>query len=219
MNKLAIACNTGNYGGLRTQEVRYIVVHYTAGNGDTARNNAVYFGREVVGASAHWFVDEQDAVLSVPENFVAWHCGGAAYQHPECRNGNSIGVELCSRKDDKGVYYFTDGVLENGVTLIRELMEKYDIPAERVIRHYDVTGKNCPAPFVGSGAGEWDIFKEAIKTYQKRYNTPEELPSWAVETIRKLMDRNILQGNGQGLDLSHDMVRMLVVLDRAGMFK
>ena len=85
MNKLAIACNTSTYGGLRIQKVKYIVVHYTAGDGDTARDNGLYFQRNgKLGASAHWFVDEKSAVLSGPEEFVAWHCGGAAYAHPDC---------------------------------------------------------------------------------------------------------------------------------------
>ena len=124
MNKLAIPCNPQNYGGLRTQKVRYIVIHYTAGDGDTARNNGLYFQRNAVGASAHWFVDEKHVLLSVPEEFVAWHCGGNVYVHPECRNGNSIGVELCSDKDKDGVYYFTEETVERAVELVRELIRR-----------------------------------------------------------------------------------------------
>ncbi len=216
MNRIAIACNTANYGGLRAKKVKYIVVHYTAGNGDTARDNGIYFQRNEVGASAHWFVDETMVLASVPEQFIAWHCGGGAYVHPECRNSNSIGVELCSRREKDGEYYFLPETVDNAVALVRELMEKYEVPPERVIRHYDVTGKQCPMPFVGVGFEDWKEFKEEIS--MKRYKHPEELPAWARNTIQKLMDKGYLQGNGVGLDLSHDMVRMLVILDRAGMF-
>ena len=52
----------------------------------------------------------------------------------------------------------------------------------------------------------------------KRYNTLAECPEWAKPTIQKLMNKEFLNGTGTGLDLSHDMVRMLVILDRAGMF-
>lgn len=217
MNKLAIACNPANYGGMRTQKVKYIVIHYTAGDGDTARDNGLYFQREGgLGASAHWFVDEKNAVLSVPEEFVAWHCGGNVYIHPECRNGNSIGVELCSDKDKDGFYYFTEKTVENAVTLVRELMKKHDVSPENVIRHHDVTGKNCPAPFVGAGQDQWLIFKEEISV--KKYDKLEEIPAWAQPTIQKLMDAGFLAGTGTGLDLSMDMIRMLVILDRAGVF-
>ena len=51
-----------------------------------------------------------------------------------------------------------------------------------------------------------------------RYNTVEECPGWARETIQKLIDKGYLGGNGQSLDLSHDMVRVLVIQDRAGNF-
>ena len=51
-----------------------------------------------------------------------------------------------------------------------------------------------------------------------RYNTVAECPSWAQKTIQKLIDKGYLTGNGEGLDLSYDMIRMLVIQDRAGMF-
>lgn len=217
MNKLAIACNAANYGGKRGEKVKYIVVHYTANNGDTARDNGIYFQRNAgLGASAHWFVDETTALQSVPEEFVAWHCGGANYVHPECRNSNSIGVELCSRQGKDGEFYFLPETVDNAVALIRELMQRYNIPPERVIRHYDVTGKICPAPFVGTGIEDWKEFKEEIA--MKRYNTVQELPTWARPTVQKLIDKGFLNGTDTGLDLTHDNVRMLVILDRAGVF-
>ena len=213
MIKLAITCNAANYGGKRAKKVKYIVVHYTANNGDTARGNGSYFQRTPgLGASAHWFVDEKEAVLSVPEDFVAWHCGVANYVHPECRNSNSIGVELCSRRDKDGEFYFLPETVDNAVELIRELMEKYGVPPERVIRHYDVTNKICPAPFVG--AGPWREFLNMLV----RYDRPEDVPEWGKETVKKLMERNILRGDGQKLDLSYDMLRILVLLDRTGSF-
>ena len=52
----------------------------------------------------------------------------------------------------------------------------------------------------------------------KRYNTIEELPNWAKPTVEKLVKKGFLQGDGNGLDLSHDMVRMLVIHDRAGVY-
>lgn len=63
---------------------------------------------------------------------------------------------------------------------------------------------------------EWAEKKE--EDDEMRYNTLGSCPLWAQDTIRKLMNRGYLNGNGTGLDLSHDMVRMLVILDRAGTF-
>lgn len=45
------------------------------------------------------------------------------------------------------------------------------------------------------------------------------LPAWAYGTVKKLADRGLLQGNERGeLGLTDDLLRMLVVCDRAGVF-
>lgn len=210
-----IPCAPCNCGGVRTGPVEYLVLHYTANDGDTARGNGQYFAANRVGASAHYFVDENQVVCSVPEERVAWHCGGAGYCHPRCRNGNSIGIELCSRRAPSGAYLFLPRTLENAGALTRALMKKHHIPVQRVLRHYDVTGKCCPAPFVGDGEAAWQAFLGGLRMYQ----TYEDMPGWAKPTIRQLLDKGLLLGREDGaLDLSGDMVRMLVILDRAGVW-
>lgn len=209
-----IPCNPANFGGFRAGPVEYLVVHYTAGRNDTAENNGIYFAREQTGTSAHYFVDEHEVVQSVPDDRVAWHCGGASYRHGQCRNSNAIGVEICSRWEN-GSYFFHPRALENAKTLLRQLMVRYAVPPERVLRHYDVTGKLCPAPFVGAGQGDWERFRRELMVYQ----TLQSVPDWAKQTAQKLVDRKILQGNGQDLELTRDMLRLLVMLDRAGIFE
>ena len=208
---LDIPCRRENFGGLRASAVKYIVVHYTAGRNDTAQDNGSYFAREQVGASAHYFVDETTIVRSVPEDYVAWHCGGSVYYHDRCRNGNSIGVEICSKYRDGG-YSFAPEAAALAQEWIRKLMQKYDIPVERVIRHWDVTHKICPAPFVGAGQAAWEKFKGGLNVYQNM----EQVPEWAKDSIQKLADRGILQGDGENLELSQDLTRTLVILDRLG---
>ena len=218
-----IACNTDNYRAGRTQPVRYIVMHYTANNGDTAKNNCDYYHR--VGglqASAHYFCDEYGAMQSVREGDTAWHCGARAYWHPECRNGNSIGIEMCSRKRADGSYYIKPETVANAAALAREIMQRYGIDTDHVLRHYDVTGKRCPMPWVDDPA-QWTAFlamltpkstttDEEDEDDMVRYNTIEEVPSWAQDTVRALVDAGALGGVGGGnLDLSMDMIRGLVV--------
>mgnify|MGYP003378182642 CR=1 FL=1 len=81
--------NSKNYKQGRSKQPEYIVVHYTANKGDTAKNNADYFAREDVGASANYFVDENEIWASVPEDCAAWHCGAKKYRHPACRNATA----------------------------------------------------------------------------------------------------------------------------------
>ena len=104
-------------------------------------------------ASAHYFVDSDSITQSVPDNYVAWSVGGAKYKgaggrlHNKCTNNNSISIELC---DDvkNGVVYPSAKTIQNALELTALLMKKYNIPKENVIRHYDVTGKHCPAYWV-----------------------------------------------------------------------
>jgi N-acetylmuramoyl-L-alanine amidase len=156
--------NRANYGTGRSQGIKYIVIHYTAGNGDKAQGNATYFAREAPKSSAHYFVDEREAWQSVRDADTAWHCGvsgGYKQLHPFCRNANSIGIEMCSVKDGTGTYSIRSETAARAAALAKELMAKYGVPAENVIRHYDVTGKHCPEPFVRDPA-QWDAFKKSL---------------------------------------------------------
>lgn len=149
-----------NFNTLKNKVNKYIVIHYTGNDGDTALGNCKYFYSVNRNASAHYFVDETGVWQCVNDNDAAWHCGAKSYKHPYCRNSNSIGIELCSIKN--GSYYFAEKTVENAAELTKELMEKYNIPIENVIRHYDVTGKICPEPFVRNER-DWYAFKEKLK--------------------------------------------------------
>ena len=216
-----IACNTDNYRAGRTQPVRYIVMHYTANNGDTARNNCDYYHR--VGglqASAHYFVDEHGAMQSVRECDTAWHCGARAYWHPECRNGNSIGIEMCSRKRADGSYYIKPETVANAAALAREIMQRYGIDTDHVLRHYDVTGKRCPMPWVDDPA-QWVAFKDMLTPEHPneeedenmvKYKTIDDVPEWYRSEVQELMDAGALKGTGNGaIDISEDVVRGAII--------
>lgn len=160
-----------NYSIKNNRPILYIVVHYV-GAVSTAKNNVDYYAREKLNASAHYFVDETSIWQSVEDYNVAWHCGANKYKHPECRNINSIGIEMCVKKDISGRWYFEEATVKNTIELVKSLMHKYNIPTDRVIRHYDVTGKNCPAPFVDNPV-EWDNFKAQLTVQE--LTTPNDI--------------------------------------------
>ena len=210
-------CNPGNYTEKRTGAIRYLFVHYTGAPG-TARNNGAYFAsRRDIGASAHYFVDAQDIVQSVPDSGRAWHCGAASYRHPECRNDNSIGVELCCYQDAAGHWRFDPETVANAAALVRGLMAKYGIDADHVVRHYDVTGKVCPEPYVRD-ASAWAEFKarltapETEEDDMTRYNTVAEMPEYYRAEAQALIDAGALKGGTDGsLNISEDMLRCMIV--------
>ena len=210
-------CNPGNYTAKRSSAIQYLVVHYTGAPG-TALNNGAYFAsRGDIGASAHYFVDAHDIVQSVPDSCRAWHCGAASYLHPECRNDNSIGVELCCYQDAPGRWRFSMGTVDNAVLLVRSLMAQYNIGIDHVVRHYDVTGKVCPEPFVRD-ASAWTEFKARLTAPETeeedmvRYNTVAEMPEYYRAEVQKLIDSGALRGDADGkLGVSEDMLRGMIV--------
>ncbi len=153
-------CHPDNYSR-RTSAIKYLVVHYVGATG-SAKDNAVYYSNSCVGNSAHFFVGhacEGAAVYqSVDPKYRAWHCGteNGKYVHPSCRNDNSIGIELCCKYEKSKGWYIEEETLASAAVLLRSLMKAYGIPKENILRHYDVTGKNCPAPLVEPKA--WQSF-------------------------------------------------------------
>ncbi len=171
--KTALA-HKSNFGGTRAlSSIRYIVLHYTANDGDSGESNAKYFQKPNRNASAHYFVDDDSITQSVPDNFIAWSVGGKKYTDCEktgggklygtATNANSISIEMCDTKKD-GKLRATEKTMKNAAALCMELMEKYHIDISRVIRHFDVNGKHCPAYFMDAAA--WEEFKNRLRKHK-----------------------------------------------------
>ena len=117
-----------------------MAVHYTATSA-SAHNNLVYFSRAGAGASAHLFVDKDGSIRqSVRLEDTAWAVGDFA------ENQRTVSVEVVSAGED-----FTDSQVAALAEIWAFLRATYGVT--RLIRHYDVTGKLCPAPYVD--AGKW----------------------------------------------------------------
>lgn len=194
-----------NYGGTRSvDDIKYIVIHYTGNNGDTAVNNCKYFQGANRNASAHYFVDGGDYIYkSVPVKSVAWSVGGfysksngAGSFYQKCTNANSISIEMCNC-----VKSVPDDVFDQTVELTKYLMKKYNIPASRVIRHWDVNGKECPARWIGKSNDGWDNFKRAITGEEKKEVEKREgcfAPLKSPETCEDINDFLHKRGFGAG---------------------
>ena len=198
-----------NYGGSRAAgAIKYLVFHYTGNDGDTAANNAAYFQRNIVEASAQDFVDDDSVYRSVPDLAAAWAVGGRKYADADKTGGgtmygiitntNSLSIEMCGTCGD-GSRAASEATLKNAAALGRELMGKYRIPIDRVFRHFDVTGKRCPAYLVDAQA--WAAFKRRLTWDNVPSPAHEEGVAWAVEN-------GILRGSAAGdLMLSEPVTR------------
>lgn len=143
--------------GYRTNRITNIVIHYTANPGTTAEQNRNYFEglktAKTTRASSHFIVGlEGEIVQCVPTKEVSYASNN--------RNSDTISIETCHLKSD-GKY--TEETYESLVYLTAWLCEKFELTEEDVIRHYDITGKNCPKYFVEDDKA-WKQFKSDVKT-------------------------------------------------------
>ena len=218
-----------NYGKARsTSQIKYIIVHYTSNDGDHDEGNANYFKNNVVQASAHYFVDDDSITQTVPDDYVAWAVGGSKWRdcdttgggtmHGIITNTNSLSVEMCDTVKD-GSVMATETTMRNTADLVKDLMKKYNVDIDHVYRHFDVTGKYCPKYLMSSSA--WAKFKERLvdNEIMENYNTLDEVPEWAKETVKKLIAHGSLKGDTAGnLNLDLNMLRILVINDREGCY-
>lgn len=181
-----------------------IAWHYVGNPNTSALANRNYFENlsktHTTKASSHYIIGLDGEILHLIPDDEQSFCTNEA-------NSYAISVECC-HPDETGK--FNDKTYKSMVWLGRYLMNRYGITKN--IRHYDVTKKCCPKWFVDN-PNEWEKFKKELEAVEVRYKTVEEMPEWARQPIQELIDIGALSGRGgeAGLDLSDDMVRMLII--------
>lgn len=149
--------------------VKKVVLHYTGDAGASAiaernyfENCATVFKRYV---SSNYIVGiEGEIIRCVPENEVAY-CSNQA-------NTYSISIECCYPKSEAKTGKFTKATTESAAELCAYLLKKYGLSVDDLIRHYDVTGKQCPLYFVPTkyqsvdvANARWAEFKDLVSKY------------------------------------------------------
>ena len=154
---LNIKRKISQYNHYEGNNPKYIVIHYTGNENDTAKNNADYFGGGNRNASAHYFVDDNEVYQVVEEFNGAWHIGDGNNRYG-INNKNSIGIEMCGTDNGN----ISEKTVENTLELTKELMKKHGIDSDHVVRHYDASRKNCPSAFSSNSWSRWWNFKERL---------------------------------------------------------
>lgn len=168
---------------LANRTIKYIAIHYTAGGSSNPGRaiNMKNSWESTKRASADFGVDDRDMVQFNPDpkNYYCWSVGdkkASKVNVPDGRNSNTISIEICSslkkgtsvEKANHEGWYYTDAALENAVKLTKILMKKFNIPVERVVRHYDISGKLCPGII---GWNDGIIYDVNGKVTNKRNNS------------------------------------------------
>lgn len=137
--------------GQKLEGIRNIVIHYVGNPGTTAMQNRNWYANPESEVSSHFLVGlEGEVLLCVPLDEVS-----SASNH---RNSDTISIEVC-HPDESGK--FTDVTYEALVKLTAWLLDTCHMDAETVIRHYDITGKDCPRYFV-QNEESWQAFRADV---------------------------------------------------------
>lgn len=147
----------------KLSDIKYIVIHYTGNysKGANARAHKKYLDGATRYGSAHFFVDDEQIIQTVGDSKVAWSVGdnqGHGRYLNGCNNRNSISIEMCVNSDSD-----QEKTYKNVLELTKNLMKRFNIDADHVCRHYDVSRKDCPHNFRENNWALWWQFKEEIK--------------------------------------------------------
>lgn len=163
--------------GTKLKVVKKLAIHYTANPGAGADNHYRYFNSSAIQqkryASAHIFADRNKALCIIPVDEVAYHANDGTKRNVlELRpnaNLSSIGVEMCLERDG----HIHVETIARTVKVIAELCRRYNLdPINDIVRHFDITGKNCPAPWV-SNEKAFISFKNTVRDELNRKQTQE----------------------------------------------
>lgn len=201
-------------------------------NSNNVRYNTWYYGREVSGGSYPWcmvFVQWVFAQLGVALPQRTASCG--ALMRAAQMSGQWVTEDY--RPGDVVIYDFPGGAATDHCGIIESVTESGVVAIEgNTGSGSDADGGQVQrrsrafSVIVGAVRAK-DLMEEVTEEMEDRFNTVAGCPSWAESTVDKLVALGYLtgysgkvddQGRPADLDLSRDMLRILVICDRAGVF-
>lgn len=221
----------------RRAKTNVIVLHHAAAHTCTAQQiDNWHKGNGWSGIGYHFFIRKDGSIYrGRPEWAVGAHASG--------RNSDTIGVCVEGNYEEEKTMPQTQ---KNSVKeILRYLKGKY--PKAELKGHRDVGATGCPGKYYPMSemvnyfnneseeepmtAEERTKFNELVNIVSELqisvdklanpmiYNyIDKNMPEWARPTIQKLVDKGILQGDENGLGLTDDLLRVLVINDRAGLY-
>ena len=215
-----------------------IVIHHTGSPDMDASAEQIHgwhLGNGWAGIGYHYVIRKDGTIeRGRPE----WAIGSHAYGE----NSHTIGIHLSG--DFSAVEPTTEQIDRCGA-LVADICERYGIPFDRahIVGHGELMSTDCPGDNLQALLDDGTIVGKAIFYYNQshgiedmseapqeqdgskqagrgaeRFNTVNAVPDWAKPTVEKMIGKGLLQGNGESLDLSLDMLRAFVINDRAGLY-
>lgn len=140
--------------GIELSDIKHIVIHYVGNPDTTAQNNRDYFNKLTTGVSSHFVVGLDGEIIQC----VPLYEKSAASNE---RNKDSISIEVC-HPDASGK--FNDETYKSLIKLTSWLCNEFSLDYSSILRHYDITGKECPKYYV-KNPDEWENFLEDVEEF------------------------------------------------------
>lgn len=206
-------------GKFQQGEPSSYTIHSTANLKSTAQNERDNLQNNGGSASFHSVVDEKQVVRCIPFDHRAWHAGDST----KAGGGNmtSLSLEICESGD-------REKTLQNAVQVVAHDLMELGWGVDRIRQHFDWTRKNCPR--ILRDTGKWDWFVQSVeKMVENGGKEPEgveevpemiynyidkNMPEWARESVQWAVDRGIVAGNENGLNLTDDNLKVICWLHR-----
>ena len=220
------------HSGKRNHKIDTITIHCMAAN-MTVEACGSWFSNPAAQASSNYGIDSDGKIaLYVDEQNRSWATSSAANDH------RAVTIEVANTLA-KEPYPISDAAYNSLIALLVNICQRNGIPKllwqanknligqvdnQNMTVHRWFAPKSCPGETLYNlhtqiaNHVNQKLQQNQKEEQQMRYNTLEEIPDWGKPTVQKLLDNDLLAGNGQSLDLSLDMLRLLVILDRVAGF-
>lgn len=156
---------------------RYITVHNTY-NDASAENEIKYMINNDKEVSFHIAVDDKEAVQGIPLDRNAWHAGDGN----GTGNRESIGIEICYSRSGGERFQKAE---KNAAVLIAQMLKERGWGLDRVKKHQDWSGKNCPHRTIELG---WQRFLDMIKAEMDQYKPANPERKTVEQLAREVID-------------------------------
>ena len=243
INKQFLTPNKYSRSQTPLKKVTKIAVHYVGNAGSSAQGNRNYFESlkdKHIYASSHYIIGLNGEIIQcIPEEEISYATNQA--------NSYSISIECChpdstGKFNDKTLHSLIDLCVDickrYKLNPLTDIIRHYDVSGKKCPLYWVNNSKDFElfkitvnTQFIGDELTmtQYQEIKQQIDTIFKQlegvkqalpkvYNTLNDIPEWGSPVIEKLYAKGILQGTDKGLNISYDLLRLLVLNDRAGLY-
>ena len=170
----------------KSDEIKYIIIHYTGMQSKRASINRLKNSKYKV--SCHYLIDRNGTLIQmVNDNKIAWHAGKSKWKNIINLNKASLGIELVNRGHKLGYEKYTIKQINKLIKLCVLLKKKYKIKFSSILGHSDI------APLRKIDPGEKFPWKKLSQ--KKLIIWPKKLKKIKYQELKKKKIREIFFKN------------------------